>query len=113
MFLRRLQNWPMQAIYDEFLRYTKSDAIKFEEKQFIESFHAKIIIPPPIPSWFWDGVRRYEHLCIQVVLMPESPVISNAEEYSPNNDDTNDIPATKYSLSPTCSPTATPTSNPT
>lgn len=112
MCLRRLQNWTLQAIYDEFVRYTKSNAITFEEKQFVESFHAKVIIPPRIPSWLWDGVRRCKHPCIQLVLMPQSPVSSNVGENSPYNDD-NDILATKSSPSPTCSPTPTPTSTPT
>lgn len=69
MCLRRLQNWNLQAIYDEFIRYTKSNLISFEEKQFVESFHVTVAIPPLIPPWLWDGKRRSKHPCIQLALV--------------------------------------------
>lgn len=84
MCLRRLQNWTLQAIYEEFVRYTKSNDITFEEKQFVESFHAKVSIPPRVPPWLWDGVRRCKHPCIQLVLMP-----SQAQHRSLNVDEEN------------------------
>jgi len=61
MCLRRLQNWSSSAIYDEFMRYTKSNQISFLEKQFVESFRAPVTIPPQIPDWLWQGQRDRKH----------------------------------------------------
>lgn len=68
MCLRRLQNWSLPNIYAEFRRYTKSNEISFDEKQFVESFHAKVKIPIRIPLWLWKGVRHWKHPSIQLDL---------------------------------------------
>lgn len=78
MCLRRLQNWSLPTIYDEFVRYTKSNEISFQEKQFVESFHAGISIPLRIPPWLWEGVRHCKHPSIQLELEkdPNTPTSS-------------------------------------
>lgn len=68
MCLRRLQNWSLPNIFREFTRYTKSNFISYEEKQFVESFHATVTVPMHIPRWLWDGVRHRRHPSIQLCL---------------------------------------------
>lgn len=86
MCLRRLQNWSLPTIYQEFIRYTKSNQISFEEKQFVESFHAAVKIPIRIPQWLWDGIRHRKHPSIRLELEsetenrnPKSPTISEMQ----------------------------------
>lgn len=83
MCLRRLQNWSLPAIYDEFVRYTKSNAITFEEKQFVESFHATVSIPIHIPSWLWEGVRHRKHPSIQLDLETDPDPLTTSNLRSP------------------------------
>lgn len=78
MCLRRLQNWSLPTIYDEFIRYTKANQITFSEKQFVESFHATITIPTTIPPWLWEGVRHAKHPSIQLALEDEQDGDSSA-----------------------------------
>lgn len=71
MCLRRLQNWTLSAILDEFIRYTKTNDISFKEKQFVESFHSTVTVPLIIPTWLWDGVRRNRHPSIRLILIEQ------------------------------------------
>lgn len=68
MCLRRLQNWALPTIYNEFRRYTKSNFITYDEKRFVESFRATVTIPMHIPSWLWCGTRYRRHPSIDLVL---------------------------------------------
>ncbi|PXF48107.1 hypothetical protein BWQ96_02059 [Gracilariopsis chorda] len=68
MCLRRLQNWNLSSIFEEFMRYTKNNLISFAEKQFVECFNTAVTIPPCIPTWLWDGVRHKRHPFIQLQL---------------------------------------------
>ena len=52
MCLRRMQNWNLEAILDEFRRYTKSNESTYEEKQFVQSFNFKMVnVPHNVPLW--------------------------------------------------------------
>ncbi|CDF33523.1 unnamed protein product [Chondrus crispus] len=68
MCLRRLQNWNLPTIYEEFMRYTKANDITFKEKKFVEAFHAPVLIPLQIPVWLWDGVRHSKHPSVKLEL---------------------------------------------
>lgn len=68
MCLRRLQNWALPTIYNEFRRYTKSNFITYAEKRFVESFRATVMIPVQIPSWLWCGTRYRRHPSIDLQL---------------------------------------------
>lgn len=68
MCLRRLQNWSLPLIYQEFKRYTKSNEISYVERQFVESFRETVTIPVCIPRWLWDGVRHRRHPSILLRL---------------------------------------------
>lgn len=72
MCLRRLQNWSLPSIYHEFTRYTKINDISYEEKQFVESFHAAVTVPAVIPRWLWNGIRHRRHPSIQLRLELDS-----------------------------------------
>lgn len=78
MCLRRLQNWSLPPIYEEFMRYTKANDITFKEKQFVESFHAPVAIPLQIPLWLWEGVRHRKHPSIQLELESDPDASSNS-----------------------------------
>lgn len=78
MCLRRLQNWTLPSIYDEFVRYTKSNDISYMEKQFVETFHAKVTIPETIPHWLWEGVRHERHPTIPLQLDAEPGTSSSS-----------------------------------
>lgn len=68
MCLRRLQNWALPTIYNEFRRYTKSNFITYAEKRFVESFRATVTIPVQIPGWLWCGTRYGRHPSIELLL---------------------------------------------
>lgn len=70
MCLRRLQNWNLSNIFEEFMRYTKNNLISFAEKQFVECFNAPVTIPPLIPAWLWHGVPHQRHPFIPLRLQP-------------------------------------------
>lgn len=69
MCLRKLQNWTESCIYDEFIRYTKSNDISFKEKQFVESFNSVISVPLVVPNWLWNGDRFKKHPTIKLKLL--------------------------------------------
>lgn len=79
MCLRRLQNWSLPTIYDEFTRYTKGNEISFKEQQFVESFHAKVTIPLETPRWLWQGVRHEKHPSIPLEF-ERDPAAKEANE---------------------------------
>lgn len=89
MCLRRLQNWSLPAIYHEFVRYTKSNSISYEEKQFVESFHETVTVPIHIPWWLWGGIRHRRHPSIQLRLDRDmgTPVLAQ----SPSNSIARDL----------------------
>lgn len=97
MCLRRLQNWGLPTIFNEFMRYTKSNLIAYAERRFVESFHATVSIPVHIPRWLWDGVRYRNHPSIQLYLEldPNTPACNE----SPTASVTRDVDATT-SLTP-------------
>lgn len=99
MCLRRLQNWSLPNIYEEFMRYTKSNEISFREKQFVESFHAKVSVPVRIPAWLWEGVRHRKHPSIQLELEkdPDTPPSSLR---TPNASDPRDVELCGQLVSP-------------
>lgn len=88
MCLRRLQNWSLPSIYNEFVRYTKSNYISYEEKQFVESFHATVVVPALIPLWLWKGVRHHHHPSIPLHLDRDtaSPVSAQSPAASHGRD---------------------------
>lgn len=76
MCLRRLQNWSLPNIFQEFTRYTKSNDITFEEKQFVESFREPVTVPLHIPKWLWEGVRHSSHPTIELRLESDPGLFS-------------------------------------
>lgn len=82
MCLRRLQNWALPTIYNEFRRYTKSNFITYEEKRFVESFRATVIIPVQIPLWLWCGTRYRRHPSIDLQLEKDPGTPSSSVQSS-------------------------------
>ncbi|KAA8498565.1 putative tyrosine-protein phosphatase [Porphyridium purpureum] len=71
MCLRRLQNWSLSVIFDEFCRFIKTGEISREECQFVESFRAEIEIPRVIPAWLWQGMRIGAHPTLRLRTAPD------------------------------------------
>ena len=59
MCLRKLQNWCLSSIIDEFRRYTKSNDFTFEEQQFVQTFSATVMLPETIPPWLRNAQYPY------------------------------------------------------
>lgn len=99
MCLRRLQNWSLPSIHEEFRRYTKSNEISYKEKQFVESFHATVSVPIRIPAWLWEGVRHRKHPSIQLELETD-PDTPTSLLRTPNASDSRDAELTLQIVSP-------------
>lgn len=57
MCLRKLQNWGLPAILNEFARYTKDSSFQYGEQQFVQAFSATVAFPSVVPDWFASRVE--------------------------------------------------------
>ncbi len=60
MCLRKLQNWGLPAILDEFARYTKDNSFEYAEQTFVQNFNPDLQLPRIVPDWFRGRVRLVE-----------------------------------------------------
>lgn len=57
MCLRKLQNWGLKAIVDEFSRYTKDSSFEYGEQNFVQRFDTFTVeLPKCVPVWFLHRV---------------------------------------------------------
>lgn len=57
MCLRKLQNWSLKAILEEFMRYAKSNESTLEEQHFVQAFNTAVTVPTTVPRWLSSRVR--------------------------------------------------------
>lgn len=72
MCLRKLQNWSLSVIFNEFIRFTRDNSINSTESDFVETFKREIMVPVCIPKWLWEGDRHCNHPTIKVKLIPDN-----------------------------------------
>lgn len=85
MCLRKLQNWSLSVIFNEFVRFTRDNNINSTESDFVETFKREIMVPVSIPKWLWEGDRHssvcpvnhvlvltQQHPTIKVKLIPDN-----------------------------------------
>jgi protein tyrosine/serine phosphatase len=69
--LRRLQNWSLTSILDEYRAYAGSKA-RLVHQQYIESFDVDLVtFPSQLPPWFTDYNREFAQTCFLHVAMPD------------------------------------------
>ena len=74
MCLRKLQNWSLSVIFNEFIRFTRDNSINSTESDFVETFKREIMVPVSIPKWLWEGDRHSSVSCYDdLVLTCEAP----------------------------------------
>ncbi|KAK5580566.1 hypothetical protein RB653_000586 [Dictyostelium firmibasis] len=69
MCLRKLQNWNLSSIFQEFTRFTRGGTIASSEAEFVETFKAEIDVSPQIPPWLWQGIRMIKHPTLKLRLV--------------------------------------------
>ncbi|KAN0012239.1 hypothetical protein ACTFIU_007537 [Dictyostelium citrinum] len=69
MCLRKLQNWNLSSIFQEFTRFTRGGTIASSEAEFVETFKAEIDVCPNIPPWLWQGIRMIKHPTLKLRLV--------------------------------------------
>jgi len=80
MCLRKLENWTLSVIFNEFTRFTRDSQVHSNESEFVENFKTQIMIPTSIPNWLWQGERISKHPTMRIQLIVEKEPSSNERE---------------------------------